>query len=73
MTRPAHFADGHTADRQAWLQELQTESNEGSARAMEMLIGAIGILVAVAVTIVLADWMTGLEVGAEVVSWRAHT
>ena len=63
MNRPAHFADGHTSDRQAWLQELQelqTESNDGSARAMEMLIGAIGILVAVAVTIVLADWMTGL-------------
>jgi hypothetical protein len=73
MTRPAHFVDGHTADRQAWLQELQTESNDSGLRAMEMLVGAIGILVAVAVTIVLADWMTGLEAGAEIVSWRAHT
>lgn len=73
MTRPAHFNDTHGDERRAWLDGLCREAQAEQVGGMELIVLAFGVVFAVAIGVLFADWMTGEHfVGETIRAWRGQ-
>lgn len=61
MTRPAHFADWHTAERQAALRDSHDDTTGALQMAGRALLGTAGAGIAALIGALYADWVTGVD------------
>lgn len=74
MTRPAHFSDWHTEERQAWLRDSFADATGAAQMLGRAIVGAVGIALAAACGLLYADWMTGVSWTRDVIlAWVGVT
>ncbi len=61
MTRPNHFADWHTAERQAALRDSHDDTTGALQMAGRALLGTAGAGIAALIGALYADWVTGVD------------
>lgn len=61
MTRPDHFADWHTAERQAALRDAHDDTTGALQMAGRALLGTAGFGIAALIGALYADWVTGVD------------
>lgn len=61
MTLPNHFADWHTAERQAALRDSHDDTTGALQMAGRALLGTAGAGIAALIGALYADWVTGVD------------
>lgn len=61
MTRPAHFSDWNTDERQAWLRDSFADATGAAQMLGRALVGLAGFALAAFAGLLYADWMTGVS------------